>query len=70
MRALGIIAAVVCFLAGIQMWMIWGGGSSPLTGGSSSIFEAGYHAIGTYFIAKGLFIIFVTEVSEKRPKPA
>lgn len=25
-----------------------------------------YHAIGTYFIAKGLFILFITESKEKK----
>lgn len=54
MRALGIIAAVVCFLAGLQMWII-----------RSGEIEC-YHAIGTYFIAKGLFILFITESKEKK----
>jgi hypothetical protein len=62
MRTLGIIAAVVCFIAGIQMWTIWGGGEG------NTIFEAGYHAMGTYFIAKGIFFIAIAIKDDKKAK--
>lgn len=45
-----VIASLLCFIAGIWMLSIKGGGETP------TIFESAFHATGLYFIAKGFFL--------------
>lgn len=60
MIILCLLAAVACFVAGVQMYLIQGGGDMP------TIFEAGYQAIGTYFIAKGIFLVYYAALQDKK----
>jgi len=47
---LAVLASLLCFIAGIWMLGIKGGGDTP------TIFEEAFHATGVYFIAKGFFL--------------